>query len=980
LRNTFQARARTIDHLGRGQIADCPTAVSELWKNAYDAYAKNVALHIFDGDITVAAVTDDGTGMSKEDFLERWLVIGTEAKLEEPSQASIPKGMDERPRQGEKGIGRLSAAFLAPVTLVLSKKKDEPFVAVMLDWRYFENPYLSLDDIEIAVETFDDPDDLFQLLPTMIATVQRNVRSIVEADNHAENEIEQQRQNRVRRAWERFSEIETFQGVSKTTLARIADSKLESALSKRHLEVWPVFMGEHHSGTALFLLDAHRELAVLVDTLAPQDDEEITSVKEMLRRTLTGFTDPLVETRIAFNYGVFIHKGSFQSTFLQTNDVFSLKEFRSLEHTVEGEFDEFGTFRGRVHVFGRDRGEFVHNPKRPLPSSQRELLGPFRFCVGTFEQDLKKTTHGEAVHSAFAQQAEKYSGVYVYRDSLRVMPYGNPSVDLFHIEEQRSKSAGRYFWSHRRGFGRAAFTRLRNPNLRDKAGREGLVDNRASREMRILVEDLLKVTALRFFGSASDIREQELDEIKRQNIARISAEKARKGRRTTLRKFLKANSSSLESSSRDAQVLKEGLTFAASSKDRGAVARIAADLEILRTRQEAFRLPPVPSKLGDLEEAYRAFRDAYRALSASVETIQKQLALLIEEVGSEPPEEVAKRQLQSNSARLSSKIETYKKALDTKLNSIRERWQLQIEEDHKLYFARATPKLEDLARGTGLSRLLNLLDADYSELEAMFTSRYEPMVRTLDQLLEDIDLEGALAVTESDRVQFERQAADFNTLAQLGIAVEIVGHELETMDQEVRRNLGRLPSEVQQTDAFKLAMDAHRALSDRLRFLAPLRLAGYRSRETITGSEIATYIGKFFERRFQNERVNFVATDAFRSIRFTDLRSRILPVFINLVNNALHWIQFSDVREIRLDCVENLVVVADSGPGIDEDDVPRLFELFFTRRTNGRGVGLHLARLNLAVAHHEIRYAKTEDPHVLLGANFIIEFRGMSRA
>ena len=34
---TFQTRARTIDHLGREQIADCPTAISELWKNAYDA-------------------------------------------------------------------------------------------------------------------------------------------------------------------------------------------------------------------------------------------------------------------------------------------------------------------------------------------------------------------------------------------------------------------------------------------------------------------------------------------------------------------------------------------------------------------------------------------------------------------------------------------------------------------------------------------------------------------------------------------------------------------------------------------------------------------------------------------------------------------------------------------------------------------------------------------------------------------------------
>ncbi|MEW8309576.1 MAG: hypothetical protein G8D88_20825, partial [gamma proteobacterium symbiont of Ctena orbiculata] len=48
---SFRTRARTIDHLGREQIADCPTAVSELWKNAYDAYAKKVALHIYDGEV-----------------------------------------------------------------------------------------------------------------------------------------------------------------------------------------------------------------------------------------------------------------------------------------------------------------------------------------------------------------------------------------------------------------------------------------------------------------------------------------------------------------------------------------------------------------------------------------------------------------------------------------------------------------------------------------------------------------------------------------------------------------------------------------------------------------------------------------------------------------------------------------------------------------------------------------------------------------
>ena len=91
---SFKTRARTIDHLGRGQIADAPTAVSELWKNAWDAYATNVSLNIFDGATVVAAVFDDGIGMSASDFVDRWLVIGTESKVDGPPPPPPRAGTD----------------------------------------------------------------------------------------------------------------------------------------------------------------------------------------------------------------------------------------------------------------------------------------------------------------------------------------------------------------------------------------------------------------------------------------------------------------------------------------------------------------------------------------------------------------------------------------------------------------------------------------------------------------------------------------------------------------------------------------------------------------------------------------------------------------------------------------------------------------------------------------------------------------------
>jgi len=47
---TFKTRARTLDMLGRQQIAGIPTAISELFKNAHDAYASRVEIDYYRSD------------------------------------------------------------------------------------------------------------------------------------------------------------------------------------------------------------------------------------------------------------------------------------------------------------------------------------------------------------------------------------------------------------------------------------------------------------------------------------------------------------------------------------------------------------------------------------------------------------------------------------------------------------------------------------------------------------------------------------------------------------------------------------------------------------------------------------------------------------------------------------------------------------------------------------------------------------------
>ena len=122
----FKTRARTLDLLGRQQIAGIPTAINELLKNAHDAYADKVDIDYFRVK-NLLILRDDGMGMTKADFETRWLTLGTESKLSnrKMSQPPIDNSKPIRISMGEKGIGRLAIASIGKQVLILSKAKNK---------------------------------------------------------------------------------------------------------------------------------------------------------------------------------------------------------------------------------------------------------------------------------------------------------------------------------------------------------------------------------------------------------------------------------------------------------------------------------------------------------------------------------------------------------------------------------------------------------------------------------------------------------------------------------------------------------------------------------------------------------------------------------------------------------------------------------------------------------------------------------------
>lgn len=968
----FRIHARTIDHLGQNQIADCPTAISELWKNAYDAYARNVALHIFGGTRPLAVITDDGHGMSRDEFVNRWLAVGTDSKA---SRRETPprdrRGLPPRPTQGQKGIGRLSVAHLGPVVLVLTKRENENFVASLIDWRVFENPFILLGDVFIPVETFANPKHFAPLFERMRTSLVENV---------APTSGDRQRNKRIKDAWARHDQDCKDRGLQAFSERIFNSTLMFENLADDVLNCWSVWSGRSPCGTALFILDLNRELAIWVDTSVPVKDDEAEEARNLLRDTLVCFTDPYAAQELSdFKYEIEVHREDTSFRPVHWAETLTLEHIRKLEHVVEGVIDTEGTFRGTIRVFGKDLGPVSLPPARipPRPSS-KGYVGPVTILLATYEQDPKNSTLSSEEFARWESHKNRFAGFALYRDGLRILPYGRAQSDLFDIDERRGKHAGRHYWAHRRIFARLALSREDNPNLIDKAGREGLQDNQARRELKLRVIDLLETLARRYFGTEAEGRE----DAKREANARYEQEVKEAGKRARKELFssLRKYRPQLDEARSEAERLFSTLQRVL-AKDPTKAQQYEEQIDQLKRSARELKPPSAPRSL-DLEDQarFRAYRDDWVAYGERLKDISAAWISAVEKARAKDPAYKAQQRRENLNNEVVTHLNEWNSRISDQLTKLAAKIHGHVTHDSQRYPTETSPLLTELSRGklkldVVLERLDELQEALLTELQA----RYQAYTAGLESLHErDGVLEGALRWSADEVELMQAKVRQVYALAQLGVTVEIVGHEFEALDGEIRSNLSRLPADARKTEPFRRVKNAHHSLTQKLRFLTPLKLAGRHLRETIRGEEIADYLVEFFDEQARRDKIHIAATAAFRKMSIEDLRSRIYPVFINLLNNALYWVtQSESQRRVILDRIGDAVIVADNGRGVDPDDAEQIFELFFTRRANGRGVGLYLCRENLAAGGHRIEYAKSRQHKILPGANFVLYLKGI---
>ena len=109
-----------LEHLGLNLYSTIPAVLSEVVANAWDADATHVNVQ-FDKEAGWISIQDDGTGMTRDEVIDRFLRVGFRRR---ETTGDVTALYHRRP-MGRKGIGKLSSFSIANIVTVYTIRNGE---------------------------------------------------------------------------------------------------------------------------------------------------------------------------------------------------------------------------------------------------------------------------------------------------------------------------------------------------------------------------------------------------------------------------------------------------------------------------------------------------------------------------------------------------------------------------------------------------------------------------------------------------------------------------------------------------------------------------------------------------------------------------------------------------------------------------------------------------------------------------------------
>jgi hypothetical protein len=952
----INVRARAVDMLGRQQIAGIPTAIHELLKNAHDAYATAVDVDYYRTD-KMLLIRDDGFGMTKDDFEGRWLTLGTESKVGANTRgAAYWDGLMKlppRPIMGEKGIGRLAIAAIGPQVLVVTRAlRDDglhPAVVALVNWRLFEVPGIDLADVEIPViELSGDEMPDAAVLSKLADQVRENLTAM--GDSIPQNQHE-------------------------AILADLALLNFDPGALQQRLE-GPKLGGDGH-GTQFFIRPS---AAILSDDI----DAGTVDTASPLEKMLLGFSntmmpdaeDPPVRTLFRDH-----REDGRVSELIGGRAFFTPDEFKTADHHIEGEFDEFGQFKGQVSVYHQQPVE--HIIQWPRSTGKRTDCGAFRIRFAYVQGRPTESRLPAEEWAMISGKLNRIGGLYVYRDGIRILPYGNSDFDFLNIERRRTKSAQDWFFSYRRIFGAVEISHSRNADLVEKAGREGFRSNKAYREFTSILESFFERLAIDFFRPTSTFGDN-FNAIKQQltKEAELLArrEKQIRARRKQfsdqLNVFFDALEKGLPSSSASMQVsdLETKVTQISAMADAQLAAQALLDLEgeargaaeILRNAYVIAR----PRGVGMTKTQQRDWAAYLRNFERLEAEVFRPLEVAIDDAISAAATgalaavdrrrrvvsglEYRKKAVSTFSARLRREVGTQVKdlseAVDLALRESLTRLASDIEQTFADFGRTDTGAVDESALRDLQNRWETRIDESAAETKDRLERLRDQLVTVAEAVSRNESVTEMTALIETRAEGYREQLDAYSELAQVGMALGIVQHEFSSTTIAINDAIAKLqPWGTSNPALASLVRDVRGGfdhLESYLRLFTPMSRRLNRDVIELTGEQIRIYLDEVFGDRLVRHGVELRRTARFDEARVRGFSSTFLPAFVNVVDNALFWVTFDRAAErwIQLDVDGRDFLISNGGPGVEYRDADRIFDFGESNKPAGRGMGLYISR------------------------------------
>lgn len=426
----FRPHARLLTMLGDQLIKNERIALVEIIKNAYDADASWVKV-TFEGfgdafkvrPSSKIIIEDDGTGMTRKVIEDHWISPATPAKkVAKVTAPSTPKG---RKLQGEKGIGRFALLKLGKTILITTRpERSQEEYKLILDLSHFDDDFLSkdgkpksylLDEIDLSLAITNKATQIKSENVSLGARIERRKPhgTRIEISN-LRGSWTQARVNAV------YADLIRLQSIFDIITKPEKNSKDDQDTGP-DFEVL-IYKDLHFQNYSTAYLD---ELRALIENNA------------VLRITDGRYDEPKRTFKFKLNDTAVVLP-------LNDPDISGITLFR----------EKFG--------LRLEEGEL------------ETKCGSFSF--GFYVFDLSNDATGRYDLDDAQTKLLKEHRIYLYRDGIRVYPYGDPDDDWLQTDILRGTKAAGMFLSNDQVLGFVNITQKENPELKDKTNREGLIE------------------------------------------------------------------------------------------------------------------------------------------------------------------------------------------------------------------------------------------------------------------------------------------------------------------------------------------------------------------------------------------------------------------------------------------------------------------------------------------------------------------------